>query len=1246
MAIVPQEIIDKVNSKLEVELVLNKIGVNISTANVEGQSIKCFCPIHKESIFRSLTIYKDQLKFKCAYTLCPGNKGGTLLDLYCQTTKQPLTSAILFWAKELKLEGQLPATDELIADAISRAESMAKSGNRDGAIQEFQNLTEFAPTQWTLWQRIIDLYQAQGNLESAAEQGFKAAKIAESKKEQQQYQLFLEKIVGLQPNYLPASELLAELFYNQKLTDQAVQLWNQNLPIYLQNNNFDSAITVLEKLIDLYPDKAEYKLQAAEIYPQAGKKELAVRVLEKLLTQYQYQSNFDEVISVLDRLRHLVPTEVKWQKQLAEAYIATDKTKEAVVILQQLAQDFAKQKKTAEALQLLNQAFLADPDNLSLVEQRIELLIATNQIQDAAPLMDYLAEQYEQKKQFDKVAEIYQRQVNLIPTNPELRAKLIDIYIKLGKKELALDQYRQIVDQYLAQQEYSSATATYKLMLKLSPEDIAIHTSLAELYQKMEKHNEAIAEYLEMGKLLEAKRDIPKAIEKYTQIIGIDSEHIVAREKLISAYTELKKPDQVRDTKLALAQIYQRKNQLSETIQLTKDILNIEPKHIPTLTLLLECYQSQNNQEQMAAIYDRLAKSYIDIKDINKAANMYRRELELTPDNPETLLNLAVLLTDLHALVEAKKIYSQLGAIFEQQHDFKRAIETYEHILALDPQDLATAESLLRLEKEWAKSHPSQIPVSQLVEHSLRLAKIYLQKNLFPEAEAVAEQILLLAPNEEKVYRLLADTYQRTGRQDTAIQILLKLTEVLLNQKNVNGAITEFNRILELDSSHIETRKKLIDTYLTVKKNAEAATQLKLLAEYYQANQDLPNAIAAYDQQLKLFPENPEIISKLAGLYTETQQNDSALGLYSQLANIYLKKGLTDQVGETYRTMVALDPESTERREKLGQFYLKSGMIHEALLEYDALATLLAQQSKFDEAIRVFLTMLNVDPNNLQIRVVIAEMYERMGSYSEAIAQYMAIAQSYLQAGDTEKSISIYQRAIALDPENTMLLETLANLHKTTKKKSNAIEIYLRLAKAYAEKEKLKKAKEIYQTILELEPDNVESHSQLIKLSLAQGTKSDAIKYSQALGSIFYKRKAIPEAITAYQEAIKLDEENLLLRKEFIDLLLNVKKIAEAAQQFQEIAAIYSRQGKIADAVGTYRNAIKLDPDNISLYLGLIETHMQEGLENELIDTYLALADIYLKQGHGLDAKTYYDKVLNLEPSNRTATRQLRKISG
>ncbi|MFB3896417.1 MAG: tetratricopeptide repeat protein [bacterium] len=1245
MAIVPQEIIDKINKQLNVELVLEKIGVNISSANIEGQSIKCFCPIHKESIFRSLTIYKDQLKYKCAYTLCPGNKGGTLLDLYCQTTKLPLTSAILYWAKELKMEGQLPATDELIADAITRAESMVKSGNRTGAIQEFQNLTEFAPTQWSLWEKIIDLYQAESNLDQAAEQGFKAAKFADEKKDQQQYQFFLEKVVGIQPNYLPASELLAELFYSQKLTDQAVKLWNQNLPIYLKHNNFDSAISILERLIDLYPDKAEYKLQAAELYPQVGKKDMAARVLEKLLTQYQYQSNFDGVISVLDRLRNLVPTEVKWQKQLAEAYIATDRIKDAVAILQKLAQDFAKQKKTAEALQLLNQAFLADPDNLSLVEQRVELLIDTNQIHDASPLMDYLAEQYEQKNELDKVAEIYQRQIKLIPTDPDLRIKLINIYIKLGKKDLALEQYRQIVDQFISQQEFGSAAETYQLMLKLSPEDIAIHTSLAELYQKMEKHKEAIAEYLEMGKLLENKREFNKAIEKYNQIITIDSEHINAREKLISTYTELKQSDRVRDTKLGLAQLYQKKNQMTEAIQLMQEILNTEPKHIPTLTLLLECYQSQNNKPQMIAIYDRLAQAYVDIKDINKAANMYRRELELTPDNPLVLLSLAEILTELHALVEAKKIYSQLGTIFEQKHDYKRAIETYEHILSLDSQDLTTAEALVKLEKELTSTHPTLVPVAQLVEHSLQLAKIYLQKSLFPEAETVAEQILRLAPDEEKVYRLLADTYQRTGRQDTAIQILLRLAEVLLNQKNINSAIEEFNRILTLDPGHIETRKKLIDTYLNAKKNNEAANQLKILAEHYQKNEDLPNAIVTYEQQLKLVPDNPEIISKLAQLYTDTEQKDSALGLYSQLANSYLKKGMTDQVGETYRTMVALDPESTDRREKLGQFYLKSGMIHEALLEYDALATLLAQQSKFDEAIKIFLTMLNIDPNNLQIRVVIAEMYERMGSYSEAIAQYMAIAQSYLQSGDTEKSIAIYQRAIALDPENTMLLETLANLHKTTKKKSNAIEIYVKLAKAYAEKEKYKKAKEIYQTILELEPDNVESHSQLIKLSLVEGKKPDAVKYSQALGTIFYKRKAIPEAVTAYQEAIKLDETNLFLRKEFIDLLLNAKMNTDAAQQFREIAKIYSQQSKIADAVGAYKNAIKLDPENISLYLGLIDTHMQEGLENELIDTYLAVADLYLKEGHTLDAKTYYEKVLKLEPSNRTANRQLKKIS-
>ncbi|MDI6783108.1 MAG: tetratricopeptide repeat protein, partial [bacterium] len=798
MAVIPQEVIDIVNNQLNAELVLQKIGISLSSCNIEGQTIKCYCPIHKESIFRSLTVYKDQLKYKCAYTLCPGIKGGTLLDLYCQTTKQPLTTAILSWVKELKIEGQLPATDELIADAISGAESLAKSGNRAGAIQEFSSLKEFAPTQWNLWQRLVELYQEDGNLEAAAEHGFQAAKFAEEKKDRPQSLQFLETVVGLQPNYLPASELLADLYLQQKMTDKAVQLWQKNLPVYLEKNEFNSAVSILEKLIEYYPDKPEYKLQAAELYPKLGQNDLAVRVLEKLLTQYQYQANFDAVISVLNRLCNLAPNEIKWQKQLAEAYIQTNETTKAVTIFQRLADNFAKSGKIAEALQLLNQAYLADPENLSLIEQRIELLITSKNINDAAPLMEYLAEQYTQQKELDKVTQIYTRQIGLFPNDPEIRTKLIEVYIQLGKKDLAIAQYKQVVDQYLAQEELAAAVDTYQSMLNLTPEDLSLHSALAELYLKMEKQKEAITEYLEIGKQLETKRELPKAIETYNRIIEIDSEHLTAREKLISVYLATNQTERAFTAKLSLAQVYQKKNNPAMAIKLGQQILHADPQHLAALNLLLDCYQAQNNRARIPALYHRLGKAYIDQKEVNKAANMFRRVLEATPENPKVLLSLAELLTELKAVAEAKKIFSQLGGIFEKKQDLKRAIETYEHILALDPQDLATSEALVRLEQTWSPTRPDLIPTSQVVEHSLNLAKIYLQKNLFQEAEALAEQILRLAPGEEKVYRLLADTYQKTGRKETAIQILLQLAEVLLNQKKINQAIDEFQNILHL----------------------------------------------------------------------------------------------------------------------------------------------------------------------------------------------------------------------------------------------------------------------------------------------------------------------------------------------------------------------------------------------------------------------------------------------------------------
>lgn len=73
----------------------------------QGNTMRCYCPIHKDTVVRSLAIDLDRKTFKCSYVPCLGYKGGNLLELFALARNQSLLDAATFWATKLGLEKEL-----------------------------------------------------------------------------------------------------------------------------------------------------------------------------------------------------------------------------------------------------------------------------------------------------------------------------------------------------------------------------------------------------------------------------------------------------------------------------------------------------------------------------------------------------------------------------------------------------------------------------------------------------------------------------------------------------------------------------------------------------------------------------------------------------------------------------------------------------------------------------------------------------------------------------------------------------------------------------------------------------------------------------------------------------------------------------------------------------------------------------------------------------------------------------------
>lgn len=71
-------------------------------------------------------------------------------------------------------------------------------------------------------------------------------------------------------------------------------------------------------------------------------------------------------------------------------------------------------------------------------------------------------------------------------------------------------------------------------------------------------------------------------------------------------------------------------------------------------------------------------------------------------------------------------------------------------------------------------------------------------------------------------------------------------------------------------------------------------------------------------------------------------------------------------------------------------------------------------------------------PNNLSLKLKLAETYVKAGLRNKAIIQYQAVGEEYIQQGNKVKAISVYRSILNLDPRLPLIRIKLAELYVTS----------------------------------------------------------------------------------------------------------------------------------------------------------------------------------------------------------------------
>lgn len=271
---------------------------------------------------------------------------------------------------------------------------------------------------------------------------------------------------------------------------------------------------------------------------------------------------------------------------------------------------------------------------------------------------------------------------------------------------------------------------------------------------------------------------------------------------------------------------------------------------------------------------------------------------------------------------------------------------------------------------------------------------------------------------------------------------ILERAQICLQKGNLDKAALEYKAAFELDPKDVTLRLKIGDIYVKIGKKTEAVAEYKEVAKAYSQKGFYLKSIAVYKQILKLEEFNYEVHYKLAELYAKQRLISDAISEYSILVNSFEKKGKTGEVLQLLKEMLDIDPENIGVRLKLAELYQKLSFDKDALAEYGRIFAKYMAQDKLDKAERLYTVLLSANPKDATLLKGLAELYKKKGDASKFLTHSKGLFNVYIASSDpagADSAKAVCEMILEVAPQDA---ESLNYLGRKPKAAAQYEEVY------------------------------------------------------------------------------------------------------------------------------------------------------------------------------------------------------------
>ena len=658
-----------------------------------------------------------------------------------------------------------------------------------------------------------------------------------------------------------------------------------------------------------------------------------------------------------------------------------------------------------------------------------------------------------------------QRAVELLPNNIDAPVKLAEMYLAIYA-----------VDPRKPQQFIKEIEALSKRLLDKDANSYDGLRLTGYLALTKQKPTDAL-QYFEAANKI--KPNQPELVLVLVQTLGANNRWPEAEAMARDMLTKEKSYAALYDVLYAY---YMREKRMDDAEKILKAKADNNSKSSAFVLQLAAHYFLQKRPDEMTATLDRVLKDsktyprgrlevgefYFRIRNYDKAIEQYEAGVREYPkekgDYQKRIVDTLIMQgkkTEASTLIEAvlkddpkdNEAIARRAALMLQagtREQIQQAVNDLQSVVARQPENAVLRFNLARALMAKGDLDAARVQLLEALKHrpdyslaKLALAQVYIAKGDFANASQTANQILQYEP--------------------TNVAARLMKTSSMIGLKEFDQARTELGAILGQNPSLSDAQFQLGMVNLMQRDYANAADTFR---NFRKANPTDPRALSGLVETLVL---QGQFDGALALLKEEVGKSPDRADVRTLLANTARRGGRFDVAEGEYKALIEKSPKSAELWVSLGVVQRERGDLEGAKAAFQKAKALV--------------------PNDVSPWVQEALVFEKAGKITEAMPIYREILKR-----DPDNPVALNNAAFLMAENGQNLDEALTMANKARQKLPNNPDVADTLGWIYIKKNLSDSAIQIFQELINKNPERATYHYHLAMAQFQKGDKPAAKK--------------------------------------------------------------------------------------------------------------------------------------------------------